>query len=204
MRRALLFSLVLHALAIALLLMIRARELPHARFARATPIASPYRAPTPVAHKPNIPSQRPFRAALRAFRVPDGLPQHLPSERTAVLAEPPSIQASIQATPIFAMVPTLRLPEVQPPPVRRPVAVVGTFDKAIPSNQALTRSEISTGNFGDASAALAGSRSAKASDAAISSAAEILLKPRPAYTDEARRLRIEGEVLLEVQFGASG
>jgi len=35
-------------------------------------------------------------------------------------------------------------------------------------------------------------------------AAEILFKPRPAYTDEARRLRIEGEVLLEVLFAASG
>lgn len=33
---------------------------------------------------------------------------------------------------------------------------------------------------------------------------EILAKPRPAYTDEARRLRLEGEVLLEVLFSASG
>lgn len=33
---------------------------------------------------------------------------------------------------------------------------------------------------------------------------QILSKPRPAYTDEARRLRIEGEVLLETWFGASG
>jgi TonB family protein len=33
---------------------------------------------------------------------------------------------------------------------------------------------------------------------------EILFKPRPAYTDEARRLKIEGEVLVEVLFTASG
>jgi TonB family protein len=33
---------------------------------------------------------------------------------------------------------------------------------------------------------------------------EILSKPRPAYTDEARRLQIEGEVLLEILFSASG
>ena len=33
---------------------------------------------------------------------------------------------------------------------------------------------------------------------------EILFKPRPAYTDEALRLKIEGEVLLEVLFEASG
>jgi TonB family protein len=34
--------------------------------------------------------------------------------------------------------------------------------------------------------------------------AEILSKPTPAYTEEARRLRIEGEVLLEVVFQSSG
>jgi TonB family protein len=34
--------------------------------------------------------------------------------------------------------------------------------------------------------------------------AEIISKPTPAYTDEARKLRIEGEVLLEVVFEGSG
>jgi protein TonB len=33
---------------------------------------------------------------------------------------------------------------------------------------------------------------------------QILSKPRPAYTEEARRSRIEGEVLLEVLFTAEG
>ena len=33
---------------------------------------------------------------------------------------------------------------------------------------------------------------------------EILSKPRPAYTDEGRRARVEGEVTLEVLFSASG
>ena len=33
---------------------------------------------------------------------------------------------------------------------------------------------------------------------------EILYKPRPEYTAEARRMRVEGEVLLEIVFGASG
>jgi TonB family protein len=31
-----------------------------------------------------------------------------------------------------------------------------------------------------------------------------VFKPRPAYTPEARQLRIEGEVLLDVTFAASG
>src|SRR5262249_1994716 len=34
--------------------------------------------------------------------------------------------------------------------------------------------------------------------------AEIISKPTPAYTDDARRARIEGEVLLEVVLEASG
>jgi len=34
--------------------------------------------------------------------------------------------------------------------------------------------------------------------------AEILFKPNPTYTDEARRLRVEGEVLLEVVFESRG
>jgi TonB family protein len=33
---------------------------------------------------------------------------------------------------------------------------------------------------------------------------EILHKPSPEYTEEARRLRVEGEVLLEVVFTAGG
>src|SRR5579862_2914941 len=33
---------------------------------------------------------------------------------------------------------------------------------------------------------------------------EIVFKPKPVYTDEARNLQLEGEVLLEVMFGANG
>lgn len=33
---------------------------------------------------------------------------------------------------------------------------------------------------------------------------EIISKPNPVYTDEARQLRLQGEVLLEVSFGANG
>src|SRR4051794_18795301 len=40
--------------------------------------------------------------------------------------------------------------------------------------------------------------------AALTTQVEILFKPKPVYTDEARKLNIEGEVLLEVVFGASG
>jgi len=40
--------------------------------------------------------------------------------------------------------------------------------------------------------------------AALTTQVEILYKPKPVYSDEARKLNIEGEVLLEVVFGANG
>lgn len=60
--------------------------------------------------------------------------------------------------------------------------------------------------FGDADVAApptVQSRAAESTSAKIIPA-EILSKPTPAYTDEARSKRIEGEVLLEVIFEASG
>lgn len=39
---------------------------------------------------------------------------------------------------------------------------------------------------------------------ATTSSVEILYKPNPVYTDEARQLQLQGEVLLEVSFGANG
>ncbi|MGA3091193.1 MAG: TonB family protein [Terriglobales bacterium] len=38
----------------------------------------------------------------------------------------------------------------------------------------------------------------------LTTAVEITYKPNPLYTDEARNLKLEGEVLLEVQFAANG
>jgi len=40
--------------------------------------------------------------------------------------------------------------------------------------------------------------------AALTTQVEVIYKPKPVYTDEARKLNIEGEVLLEVLFGANG
>src|SRR6266496_1028765 len=40
--------------------------------------------------------------------------------------------------------------------------------------------------------------------AALTTQVEILYKPKPVYTEEARKLNLEGEVLLEVTFGANG
>ncbi len=44
----------------------------------------------------------------------------------------------------------------------------------------------------------------RADTGAPTTSVEITYKPNPIYTDEARRLKLEGEVLLEVMFGANG
>jgi TonB family protein len=198
MKRPLLISLVLHALAIALLLTIRAPESPRIRAGRVSTIVSPYRAPSAVKSHPHVPLLRPLPTAVRMFRVPDHLPQAAPPQLTIAIPDPPILRSPEVRLPESAS----SLVELPPPPVRRPAVIIGEFQGAIPSNQAVARTEITTGHFGDASTAAATSR--RPSDAPISSAVEILTKPRPEYTDEARRLRIEGEVLLEVLFGASG
>jgi TonB family protein len=59
--------------------------------------------------------------------------------------------------------------------------------------------------FGDADAAAAPQAKPKTQEIAPRiTPAEILSKPTPAYTDEARRLHVEGEVLLEVVLEATG
>jgi TonB family protein len=47
-------------------------------------------------------------------------------------------------------------------------------------------------------------RPRQSDDAGKTIPAEIISKPTPAYTPEARNLRIEGDVVLEVVFEASG
>ncbi|MDP9160101.1 MAG: energy transducer TonB [Acidobacteriota bacterium] len=66
------------------------------------------------------------------------------------------------------------------------------------------RGAVRAGGFGDAEAAAAPQPHTNAASTATVFAAEILSKPTPVYTEEARKLRIEGEVLLEVVFEGSG
>jgi len=62
------------------------------------------------------------------------------------------------------------------------------------------------GGFGDADAAATAQARPKPAEQTTPKVlpAEIISKPLPVYTEEARKLRVEGEVLLEVIFEASG
>jgi TonB family protein len=59
--------------------------------------------------------------------------------------------------------------------------------------------------FGDAAAqAPPTAHNRSVPTAAATTPVEIISKPKPVYTEEARQLRLEGEVLVEAQFGATG
>jgi TonB family protein len=68
------------------------------------------------------------------------------------------------------------------------------------------RGSVKQAGFGDASAAAAQEtpRQRKVESTSPTTPVEILFKPDPAYTQEARALKLEGEVLLNVVFEASG
>ncbi|MBS1849547.1 MAG: energy transducer TonB [Acidobacteria bacterium] len=63
---------------------------------------------------------------------------------------------------------------------------------------------IQTGGFGAQEVAQGGGRSKAVDNGAPTTQVEITYKPNPVYTEEARQLRLQGEVLLEVMFGANG
>jgi TonB family protein len=68
-----------------------------------------------------------------------------------------------------------------------------------------SRAAVRQGGFGDADIVVASLPKAKSADSAVKTVpAEITFKPRPVYTEEGRKLKIEGEVLLEVVFTATG
>jgi TonB family protein len=63
---------------------------------------------------------------------------------------------------------------------------------------------IATGGFGAEQVVHGGPKIAPADSGPASTPVEITFKPNPVYTDDARSLKLEGEVLLEVNFTANG
>jgi len=67
-----------------------------------------------------------------------------------------------------------------------------------------TKGTVQQGMFADEHASAGGPRIKQTAAVSNSKPVEILFKPKPQYTDEARAKKIEGEVLHEVIFAASG
>jgi TonB family protein len=66
-------------------------------------------------------------------------------------------------------------------------------------------SGVQTAGFGSQEVAQGGMKTQRLPDTGPpTNSVEITYKPNPVYTDEARSLKLEGEVLLEVMFGANG
>jgi TonB family protein len=63
---------------------------------------------------------------------------------------------------------------------------------------------VSTGGFGAEQVVHGGPKLAQADAGPATIPVEITYKPQPVYTEEARNLKLEGEVLLEVMFSANG
>lgn len=86
--------------------------------------------------------------------------------------------------------------------------IKGTIASADFGNGVATTSKgnggsVATGGFGTEQVVHSGPKLAQ-NDGPATTAIEITYKPQPVYTDEARGLKLEGEVLLEVMFGANG
>ena len=63
---------------------------------------------------------------------------------------------------------------------------------------------VATGGFGSEQVVHGGPKIAAANAGPATTPVEITFKPNPVYTDEARSMKLEGEVLLEVSFSANG
>ena len=99
------------------------------------------------------------------------------------------------------------------PPSRTPR--VGAFDSRVSSSITQSRpiAELHNGEFGDATVARVQDQAVRNSNgvshdavpiASGSTPIEIVSKPHPIYTDEARQAHVQGEVVLEALFSASG
>jgi TonB family protein len=83
------------------------------------------------------------------------------------------------------------------------VASAGFGNGIAQGGNATVRAAVQTSGFGSQEVSHTAAKTLTDTSASTASV-EITFKPRPAYTDEAKALRLEGEVLLEVLFGANG
>ena len=91
-------------------------------------------------------------------------------------------------------------------PARNPSLHASGFSQEAPSVESprTPKAAIKEGAFGDTTREDVTVRASKLAATGLSTPVEILSKPRPLYTQEARTLGIEGEVLVQVVFEASG
>jgi TonB family protein len=86
----------------------------------------------------------------------------------------------------------------------RATSLGGFGDGTASSGTSGRRGTVQTGGFGDSTQAVAQAHAQAIPQQPALTPVEILYKPKPVYTQEARELKIQGQVLLEVIFTSSG
>lgn len=226
------WSVALHAIALFICLAISsippapASAIPtahHVTLIAPTPTSPPpvLKKTRPAAPKIPLPTSEPQHPAPkptpREFSSPVRKSPSPPPRPTQI--EMPAIPALEPVTPPISLAEPLPSRELPPPPI-----VVGKLSGAATASvPATTNATPRTAGFSTSSgpAAVTDSKTPRTSNfqgAAVVSATmprvatrsttltrpiEILKKPQPVYTDEARSLRLEGDVSLEVLFTAS-
>jgi TonB family protein len=220
-------SVAIHVLLVTLVLALmrtdRIAERP--RSTRAMVLLAPPPAVMPVIQA--VAQQPPSAVTIppRPFDAPGGgtltAPAQVPALQMALLEVPRPLllpAAEIARLPA-APAPPLRIDNLAPLAARAMVPAASAVLVSRPSGfepAALARSAaeiparrwtppLAGGGFEDATLIPAGQPQRTLAPAPpVTRSLEILLKPRPAYTEEARRQRIEGEVVLDILFAASG
>ncbi len=205
-------SALLHTAALFLAVNLRFAAPNTPAAARPTPVTLALRQPTlPPVHPTRRVSAMPAsRTERRAFIAPAAPAAPRPAavhiESALVTPEPalsiaiePSIAAALEPPPVIVGKLTTATAAVEIAPTRslHPTAFANRAQAEAPSTKVAR-----VGGFGESSVAAPSAR--KSTPDRDTTPVEILSKPRPLYTEEARRLRLEGEVLLEVLFPATG
>lgn len=135
-----------------------------------------------------IPAAKPFRdPTLRAANFAAASISGSENNHTAMSPRASGFETSEPAAPV---------------PAHSRIAKSGFTDASSSTDPHVASHAVAKSSFGDAEAETPSARPRSIREPALSSPVEILSKPRPLYTDEARRAGIEGEVLVEVMFQA--
>ncbi len=179
-------------------------EIPRGRAQEPRQFHAPTVAVIPLPHRelvaaPAIDIPRPLLATPEP-RAIDVLPA--PPIRTDNLTSPVAV-AQVAAAPAVVRAAGL---SVATSSAQRPAGTLrhAGFESVMTADAAAPPRLLAHAGFGDATVTTQPGTAARAAVSPVMRPVEILSKPKPVYSEEARGRRIEGEVLLQVLFAASG
>ena len=160
----------------------------------ALPKLAPANPPPMAALKPAPRAVEPISEAPKAVNLE--VPQHVPAAPVPELPVAPKLEVHTGSFEQSAA--------STGPGASRAVSVGAFGDEKSAQAGGGAHAAVHVGGFGDQTARPAGSRPPSRPETNAYTAVEILFKPKPVYTMDARASRVEGEVSLEVVFLATG